>query len=77
MEILFVLGFFVMLMLTGISLVGVIVALIMATALMVVGGLFAMVIKLLPWLLLAVAVAWLYRAVKKPKVLVRRRYMRF
>ncbi|CUU25426.1 envelope stress response protein PspG [Duffyella gerundensis] len=77
MEILFVLGFFVMLMLTGVSLVGVIAALIMATALMVVGGLFAMVIKLLPWLLLAVAVAWIYRAVKKPKVLVRRRYMRF
>ena len=77
MEILFVLGFFVMLMLTGVSLVGVIAALIMATALMVVGGLFAMVIKLLPWLLLAVAVAWIYRAVKKPKALVRRRYMRF
>jgi len=77
MEILFVLGFFVMLMLTGVSLVGVIAALIMATALMVVGGLFAMVIKLLPWLLLAVAVAWIYRAVKNPKVLVRRRYMRF
>lgn len=77
MEILFVLGFFVMLMLTGVSLVGVIAALIMATTLMVVGGLFAMVIKLLPWLLLAVAVAWIYRAVKKPKVLVRRRYMRF
>lgn len=77
MEILFVLGFFVMLMLTGVSLVGVIAALIMATALMVVGGLFAMVIKLLPWLLLAVAVAWIYRAVKKPKMLVRRRYMRF
>lgn len=77
MEILFVLGFFVILMLTGVSLVGVIAALIMATALMVVGGLFAMVIKLLPWLLLAVAVAWIYRAVKKPKVLVRRRYMRF
>ena len=77
MEILFVLGFFVMLMLTGVSLVGVIAALIMATALMVVGGLFAMVIKLLPWLLLAVAVAWIYRAVKKPQVLVRRRYMRF
>ena len=77
MEILFVLGFFVMLMLTGVSLVGVIAALIMATALMVVGGLFAMMIKLLPWLLLAVAVAWIYRAVKKPKVLVRRRYMRF
>lgn len=77
MEILFVLGFFVMLMLTGVSLVGVIAALIMATALMVVGGLFAMVIKLLPWLLLAVAIAWIYRAVQKPKVLARRRYLRF
>lgn len=62
MEILFVLGFFLMLMLTGISLLGVIAALIVATLVMFVGGLFAIVIKLLPWLVLAVIAVWLYRA---------------
>ncbi len=62
MEILFVLGFFLMLLFTGISLLGVIAALIVATLVMFVGGLFAIVIKLLPWLVLAVVAVWLYRA---------------
>lgn len=66
MEILFVLGFFLMLMLTGVSLPGVIAALIVATLVMFVGGLFAIVIKLLPWLLLAVVAVWLYRAFFRP-----------
>jgi len=68
LELLFVVGFFVMLMVTGISLLGIIAALVVATALMFVGGLFALVIKLLPWLLLAVAIVWVIRAVKTPKV---------
>jgi phage shock protein G len=61
-EILFVIGFFLMLLLTGVSLLGVIAALIVATVLMFLGGLFALVIKLLPWLVLAVVAVWLYRA---------------
>ena len=68
LELLFVIGFFVMLMVTGVSLLGIIAALVVATALMFVGGLFALMIKLLPWLLLAVAVVWVIRAVKKPKI---------
>lgn len=68
LELLFVVGFFVMLMVTGISLLGIIAALVVATALMFVGGLFALMIKLLPWLLLAVATVWVIRAVKTPKV---------
>lgn len=68
LELLFVIGFFVMLMVTGISLLGIIAALVVATVLMFVGGLFALMIKLLPWLLLAVAVVWVIRAVKKPKI---------
>ncbi|ABP58943.1 envelope stress response protein PspG [Enterobacter sp. 638] len=68
LELLFVIGFFVMLMVTGISLLGIIAALFVATALMFVGGLFALMIKLLPWLLLAIAVVWVIRAVKPPKV---------
>ncbi|MEO3992129.1 envelope stress response protein PspG [Pseudocitrobacter cyperus] len=68
LELLFVIGFFVMLLVTGISLLGIIAALFVATALMFVGGLFALMIKLLPWLLLAIAVVWVIRAIKSPKI---------
>lgn len=66
-ELLFVLGFFVMLLLTGVSLLGIIVALVVATALMFAGGLLALMFKLLPWLLLAVAAVWIIRAIQSPK----------
>ncbi|MGP6466545.1 envelope stress response protein PspG [Pantoea agglomerans] len=62
MEILFVLGFFLMLLLTGVSLLGVLAALVVATIVMFVGGLFAIVIKVLPLLVLAVIAVWLHRA---------------
>lgn len=67
MEILFVIGFFMMLLLTGVSLLGVIAALLVATVVMFLGGLFALVIKLLPWLVLAVVAVWLYRAFTTPQ----------
>ncbi|EOF4705923.1 MAG: envelope stress response protein PspG [Klebsiella huaxiensis] len=66
LELLFVIGFFVMLLVTGVSLLGIIAAIVVATALMFVGGLFALMIKLLPWLLLAVVVVWVIRAIKSP-----------
>lgn len=66
LELLFVIGFFVMLLVTGVSLLGIIAAIVVATALMFVGGLFALMIKLLPWLLLAVAAVWVIRAQKSP-----------
>ena len=66
LELLFVIGFFVMLLVTGVSLLGIIAASVVATALMFVGGLFALMIKLLPWLLLAVVVVWVIRALKTP-----------
>lgn len=70
LELLFVIGFFVMLMLmvTGISLLGILAAIVVATVVMFIGGLFALMLKLLPWLLLAVAVVWVMRAIKSPKV---------
>ncbi len=55
-----------MLLVTGVSLLGIIAAIVVATALMLVGGLFALMIKLLPWLLLAVVVVWIIRALKSP-----------
>ena len=68
LELLFVIGFFVMLLVTGVSILGILAAIVVATVLMFVGGLFAMMIKLLPWLLLAIAVVWVIRAIKAPKV---------
>ncbi|HCB3601997.1 envelope stress response protein PspG [Serratia marcescens] len=70
LEIFFLIGFVVMLMVTGISLLGIFAAL-LAAAFMLVGGLFAVVIKLLPWLILAVVGVWIYRAMQKPQA---RRY---
>ena len=66
MEILFVIGFFLMLLFTGVSLLGVIAAMVVATALMFFGGLLAIVIKVLPWLVLAVVAVWLYQAFTTP-----------
>lgn len=66
LEILFVLGFFFMLMLTGVSLLGMAAALIVAFALMMLGGFLAIVIKMLPWLVLAVIAVWIYRTWIRP-----------
>ncbi|CAI0906029.1 Phage shock protein G [Serratia proteamaculans] len=71
LELFFLVGFVVMLMVTGVSLLGVFAALLVAAAFMLIGGLFAMVIKLLPWLILAVVVVWVYRSMQKPQI---RRY---
>ncbi|KEY60016.1 envelope stress response protein PspG [Serratia sp. DD3] len=67
LELFFLIGFVVMLVVTGVSLLGVILALFVAMAFMLLGGMVAMVIKLLPWLILAVIVVWIYRAIKKPQ----------
>lgn len=71
LELFFLVGFVVMLMVTDISLLGVFAALLVAAAFMLIGGLFAMVIKLLPWLILAVVGVWIYRSMQKPSI---RRY---
>ena len=68
LELLFVIGFFVMLLATGISLLGILAAIVVASVVMFIGGLFALTLTLLPWLLLAVAVVWVIRAIKSPKV---------
>lgn len=66
-EFIFVVGFIIALMMTGVSILGVIAAVFLAAVLMIFGGLFAMVLKLLPWLLLAIAGVWLYRTLQKPQ----------
>ncbi|MEA9393001.1 envelope stress response protein PspG [Acerihabitans sp. TG2] len=71
LEIFFVIGFFIILLLTGISMLSVLAALVVGTFVMMFAGLFFMAIKLLPWLLLALVVAWIWRAVQGPQL---RRY---
>ncbi|WP_213993724.1 envelope stress response protein PspG [Sodalis sp. dw_96] len=68
LEIFFVIGFFLMLLLTGISVLGILAALAVGTFIMMFAGLFVMALKLLPWLLLALVVAWIWRAVKPPQL---------
>lgn len=51
-------------MVTGISLLGILAALLVAAVFMMLGGLFVMMIKLLPWLILAVVVAWIWRSMQ-------------
>ena len=77
LELLFVIGFFVMLMVTGVSLLGIIAARVVATAIMFLGGMLALMIKLLPWLLLAIAVVWVIKSIKAPKVPKYQRYDRW
>lgn len=68
LELLFILGFFFMLMVTGVSLLGILAALFVATLVMFLGGMLALMFKLLPWLLLVVAVVWVIKAIKAPKI---------
>jgi len=68
LEILFVIGFCLVLLLTGISIFGVIAALIVGMFVMLFAGLLALALKLLPWLLLALVVSWIWRAVKPPQL---------
>ncbi|QOH79460.1 envelope stress response protein PspG [Plesiomonas shigelloides] len=72
LELLFVLGFFVVLLATGLSVLGALLALLAGFALMLLGGMLALALKLLPWLLLAVVVVWLLRS----KVPASQRYFR-
>ena len=67
MEFLFVIGFFMVLLLTGVSVIGVLVALFAGAVLLIFSGFLVLAIKLLPWLLLAVAVAWIYQTLIAPK----------
>ncbi|MGL4269836.1 MAG: envelope stress response protein PspG [Plesiomonas sp.] len=72
LELLFVLGFFIVLLATGLSVLGALLALLAGFALMLLGGMLALALKLLPWLLLAVVVVWLVRS----KVPASQRYFR-
>lgn len=67
LELFFVIAFFLVLLVTGLSLFGILAALFLATVVMAVGGMLALFVHLLPWLLLAVVGVWIIRAIKRPK----------
>lgn len=67
LELLFVVAFFLVLLGTGVSLFGILAALVLASIVMMFGGLFVQFLHMLPWLLLAVAIVWVVRAFKKPQ----------
>ncbi|MEN3753262.1 envelope stress response protein PspG [Mangrovibacter sp. SLW1] len=76
LELLFVLGFFIMLLVTGVSLVGVFVALLVAVGVMFFGGLLVLMLKMLPWLLLAIVAVWVIRAINGNNTQSRSHYRR-
>ncbi len=60
-ELFFVLGFFAVLLMTGLSLLGAIAALIAGFVVMLLAGMLAVAFKVLPWLIVAVIVVWFIR----------------
>ena len=60
-EFLFLLAFAVVLVLTGVSMVGVLLAVAAGFVVMAVVGMVGVMVKLLPWLLVIAVGVWLYR----------------
>ena len=60
-ELLFLLAFAGVLFFTGISIVGMALAVAVGFVVMAVAGMIGMVFKLLPWLILIAVVVWIYR----------------
>lgn len=68
LELLSVIEFSTMLMITSVSLLDILVVLAVVIAVIFLGGLFALMVKLSPWLLLVVAVVWVIKTIEAPKV---------
>ncbi|MDX1304479.1 envelope stress response protein PspG [Photobacterium sp.] len=60
-EFLFLIVFAVVLVFTGISMMGVVIAVMAGFAIMAVAGMIGVVFKLLPWIILIAVVVWFYR----------------
>lgn len=63
-ELLFLLSFAAVLVLTGVSMVGMVFAVLAGFVVMAVAGMVGVMIKLLPWLIVIAVVVWLYRGRK-------------
>ncbi|MEA1063218.1 envelope stress response protein PspG [Apirhabdus apintestini] len=67
LELLFVLSFFCILMVMGVSVLGILAAMAVGFILALAGGMLVMLIKMLPWLLLAIVAVWMIRSWKQKK----------
>lgn len=76
-EFLFLLAFAVVLVLTGVSMVGMAFAVLAGFLVMAVAGMLGVMFKLLPWLLLIAVVVWLYRKNKPEQQECRRHHRRY
>lgn len=76
-EFLFLLAFAVVLVLTGVSMVGMAFAVLAGFLVMAVAGMLGVMFKLLPWLLLIAVVVWLYRKNKPEQQEYRRHHRRY
>ncbi|MCW8331843.1 envelope stress response protein PspG [Photobacterium sp. SDRW27] len=74
-ELLFLLSFAAVLVLTGVSMVGMIFAVLAGFVVMAVAGMVGVMIKLLPWLIVIAVVVWLCRE-RKAEQQHRKRYHR-
>ncbi|ODP98934.1 MULTISPECIES: envelope stress response protein PspG [Salinivibrio] len=82
-EILFLIGFAAVLFMTGVSIMGMVLAMLAGFAVMMVAGMIGTLLKLLPWLLVIAAIVWLLKRNRRqrkgePEVIVReRRWARY
>jgi phage shock protein G len=66
-EFLFLIAFSLVLVFTGVSMIGVLLAVAAGFAIMAVAGMIGIVFKLLPWIALIAVVVWFYREKKADK----------
>ncbi|UJF19552.1 envelope stress response protein PspG [Vibrio sp. SS-MA-C1-2] len=66
-ELLFLIGFAMILVMTGVSVVGIIVAMIVGFIIMAIAGMVGLIFKLLPWILLICVAVWFYNDKKGKK----------
>lgn len=74
MELLFLLAFAVVLLMTGVSILGMVFAILAGFLVMALVGMLEVMFNLLPWLILIAVVVWLYRRRKAEQH--RKRYHR-
>ncbi|WP_021023510.1 envelope stress response protein PspG [Salinivibrio costicola] len=60
-ELLFLIGFAVVLFMTGVSIMGMVLAMLAGFAVMMLAGMIGTLLKLLPWLLVIAVVVWLVK----------------
>ncbi len=73
-ELLFLLSFAAVLVLTGVSMVGMVFAVLAGFVVMAVAGMIGVMIKLFPWLIVIAVVVWLLREHKAEQQHRKRRY---